>query len=334
MPTCIYCQRTDPPCGFNREHVIPEALGRFHGADVVTPTREVCSECNQYFGDTLDLMLTRDSYEALLRIEHGLKDPAGIPGMFKRRLAVRLPADGTTWGDAVLRLRPHPEGGARPIVDLVPQVGFERVDGGGRDYFTEDDLRAESGIAERVARGYGKRRVILFDTDEAREHLLATLGELGIPFKKEDEFRGFPPFVGGEVTTEVQATFDAYLARGLSKIAFNYMAKMQGAEFALRPEFDAARRFVRYGEGKAGAFLTFDEGTAFRNAAGQRRRHTEHVLMLEWNGGREELIGRVHLFGQTRYAVRLCTSFSGAPWAAPPRLNSLISTLKCNTELH
>jgi len=311
MPTCVYCQRPDPPCGFNREHVIPEALGRFHGAEVVTLTREVCKDCNQYFGDTLDRMLTRDSYEALLRIEHGLKEPAGIPGMFKKRLTVRLPSDGTNWGGALLRLRPHPEGGARPIVDLTPQVGFELADGGGWEYFAEEDLRAKPGIAERVARRYGKRRVILFDSDEAREHLLATLSELGIPFKKEDEFRGFPPFARGEVETEVQARFDNYLARAVCKIAFNYMTKTQGAELALRSEFDATRRYVRYGEGKGGAFLTFDADTRFRNAAGQTRRKTEHALMLDWNGNRRELIGRVHLFGETRYAVRLCTRWDG-----------------------
>ncbi len=66
---------------------------------------------------------------------------------------------------------------------------------------------------------------------------------------------------------------------------------------------------MRYGEGKGGAFLTFDEDSRFRNAAGQQRRQTEHVLMLDWNGNRQELIGRVHLFGETRYAIRLCTKW-------------------------
>lgn len=200
----------------------------------------------------------------------------------------------------------------RATASSLPQVGFERKDGNGWDYFAEEDLRAKSGIAERIARAYGRRRVILFDGDATRERPLATLGELGIPFKKEDEFRGFPPFASGEVTTEVQARFDNYLARAVCKIAFNYLAKTQGAEFALRSEFDAVRRYVRYGEGKGGAFLAFDEDTRFRNAAGQPRRQTEHTLMLDWNGNREELVGRVHLFGETRYAVRLCTRWGAA----------------------
>lgn len=311
MATCIYCRRTDPPCGFNTEHVIQKALGGFH-QNLTLCDSQVCWDCNDYFGKQLDPMLTRDSYEALLRIEHGLKDPREIGGMFKTRVTVRLPADGTNWGSAVLELQPHPDGGAdRPVVNLVPQVGFERKDGGGWEYIAEDALRTEHGIAERVARVYGKRRVILFDTDAARDRLFATLAEVGIPFKKDDEFRGFPPFERGEVTTEVQARFDNILARAVCKIAVNYLAETQGAEFTLRPEFDAVRRYVRYGEGKGGAFLTFDEDTRFRNAAGQGRRKIEHTLLLDWNGDRDELIGHVHLFGETRYAVRLCKGWSG-----------------------
>lgn len=153
--------------------------------------------------------------------------------------------------------------------------------------------------------------MILFDSDVTRDRLLATLGELGIPFKKEDEFRGFPPFARGEVTTEVQARFDDLLARAICKIAVNYLAKTQGAEFALRTEFNAVRQYVRYGTGKGGAFLSFDQDTRFRNAARQARRVVEHTLLLDWNGNPEELIGHVHLFGETRYAVRLCTHWTG-----------------------
>jgi HNH endonuclease len=311
VPTCIYCKQTAPPCGFNTEHVIQNALGHFRN-NLTLSDSEVCRDCNSFFDKHLDIMLTRDSYEALLRIEHGLKDAAEIGGMFKGRVTIRLPADGTNWGGAMLELQPNPEGRARPpVVNLVPQIGFERKDGGGWEFVAEEDLLAERGIAERVARMYGNRRVILFDSDATRDRLFATLAELGIPFKKEDEFRGFPPLERGKATTEVQARFDDILARAVCKIAVNYMAKTQGAEFALRSEFDAVRRYVRYSDGKGGAFLAFDDASGFRNTAGQPLRRSQHTLMLEWNGNREELIGRVHLFGETRYAVRLCTMWGG-----------------------
>ncbi|HYT83098.1 MAG TPA: HNH endonuclease [Gemmatimonadales bacterium] len=311
MPMCIYCQRTDPACGFDTEHVIQQALGKFRNGLTLSDS-EVCRDCNGYFGRNLDIGLGRDSYEALLRVEHGLKSPAELDEMFKRRVTVSLPADGTQWGRVILRLEQHPGGeDLPPVVQLVPQVGFQRNDGDGWDYFAEGDLRRETGIAARLMGTHTKRRVILFNSDEWRDRLMATIAEVGIPFKKEGEFSGFPPFERGEVTTLVEARFDDILARAVCKIAFNYMAKTQGAEFALRQEFDAARRYVRYAEGKDGGFLTFDRETRFRNSAGETRQHVAHLLTLEWNGEREELIGIVHLFGATQYAVRLCTRWDG-----------------------
>ena len=43
-------------------------------------------------------------------------------------------------------------------------------------------------------------------------------------------------------------TIDDIVGRAVAKIAFNYLAYWQGAEFALHPAFDVIRRFVRYGE--------------------------------------------------------------------------------------
>src|SRR5205814_9517651 len=70
--TCIYCQGSGVK--FNREHVIPEAFGKFKDNFVLTC---VCVNCNQFFGDELELVLGRNSREAILRLHHGVKAPAG-----------------------------------------------------------------------------------------------------------------------------------------------------------------------------------------------------------------------------------------------------------------
>jgi hypothetical protein len=74
MPTCVYCSRTDPPGGFTTEHVLQAAFGGFLNA--LTLPDGVCGACNQYFGNCLDVVLARDSIEGVLRLVHGLKDPA------------------------------------------------------------------------------------------------------------------------------------------------------------------------------------------------------------------------------------------------------------------
>ncbi len=169
MPTCIYCQRTDPPRGFTREHVIPEALGLFHG-DVVTLTSEVCGDCNQWFGDHLDRVFARDSAEAVLRFKYGLKDPAGVTIMFADRVTVRLPNDGSQWGGVILKFVAPPKGQEVPAAELMtPQVGFERNDQPGttsprprsrrrRNWL--DDSRTRTQGASRPSRSLWRTRTV------------------------------------------------------------------------------------------------------------------------------------------------------------------------------
>ncbi len=307
MPTCIYCQRIDPPCGFNSEHVIPQALGRFEG-DAITLTQEVCGDCNQYFGDTLELFLNRDSAEAMLRFRHNLKDPADVRKMFPRRVRVRLPRDGSQWGGVHLDFVPPPPGEPEPFLDLVPQFGFERRDSKGWEYLTEPEFR-EADI-ERIRRELGPKRVILFNSDEARDRLIRLTIERGMPLKKQGEFRGFPPFAAGRVSAELEFTFDNALAQAVAKIGFNYLAKTHGAELALRTEFDAVRQFIRNGKGKPSNFVTFGPGPVLRDSSGPKPARG-HLLTVGWDEEGRDVLARVCPFQHITYIVRLSADFAG-----------------------
>src|SRR3989442_15063428 len=119
MPPCIYCRPTDPPCGFNREHVIPEALGTFRD-NLTLSNSEVCWDCNDHFNKVLDVILTRDSSEALLRFPHDLKDPAEVGGMFTRRVRVRLLDNDPQFRGMHLGFEAPPPGESQPRIGLVP----------------------------------------------------------------------------------------------------------------------------------------------------------------------------------------------------------------------
>ncbi len=213
MPTCIYCQRPEPPCGFTREHVIPEALGKFQG-DVVTLTQEVCSECNQWFGDHIDRVFARDSAEAVLRFKYGLKDPAGLTKMFADHVTVRLPNDGSQWGGVVLKFVAPPKGQEVPSAEPVtPQVGFERNDRAW-DYFTEDEIPPPEELARRFVKAY-TGRVAIFTESEAQENRLRqAIGQAtGAQEKRVERLEVFPPFQRESLRTEVNAHFDKVLAQ-------------------------------------------------------------------------------------------------------------------------
>ncbi len=310
MATCVYCVRTDPPCGFDREHVIPEALGLFRNG-LTLANSEVCRDCNGHFGATLDHFLARDSAEALFRFRYRLKDPAEVGGMFTERVRVRLPDDGSEYGGMYLGLAPPGEGGTEPLLVMVPQIAYKRGDGTGWEYVTEDDLRRNPAIAERMVGERGRLRIAWYETDQTKDRIFALLAERGITVTRETEI-GLPrAFVeGGRIVVEVERRFDAALARAVAKIAFNYLAKMQGAAFALQAGFDPVRRFVRDGDGEAVGFVQPHVGPGVGGMQGKPAPRC-HSVSLYWDQDRRAILSGVSPFNALAYVVRLCADFRG-----------------------
>ncbi|MGH7612492.1 MAG: HNH endonuclease [Gemmatimonadales bacterium] len=310
MPTCIYCTRTDPSCGFHREHVVPEALGTFEKGDVITLTEEVCAECNQYFGDTLELFLNRDSAEATLRFRYGLKDPVDVHKFFRHRVQARMPRDGSQFGGAYLDFVPPPAGQIEPYVDIVPQFGFERRDGKGWEYFTEQEFKDEPNWPKRIATDLGPQRVILYNSDDSKRRLWK-LTEERLPLNNPQETQGIKPFSSDRVNAEVELTFDKVLARAVAKIAFNYLTKVHGAALALRPEFDAVRQFVRYDQGKPPDFVDFRTAPVLRDFSGKELPPRGHLLTVGWDKNGKDILARVSPFQYMMYIVRLGVNYTG-----------------------
>ena len=76
---------------------MPQAFEHFH--DNLTLSC-VCGACNSFFAQVLELFLTRDNVEALLRVRYGLQTKGGRCKLGKSRLIVkvisRLPPVGPT----------------------------------------------------------------------------------------------------------------------------------------------------------------------------------------------------------------------------------------------
>ncbi|MCH9012826.1 MAG: hypothetical protein IIA68_07190 [Proteobacteria bacterium] len=75
---CIYCLRDLDASDFRTEHVIPQAFGTFENN--LTLNESVCGECNQYFGDNLELIFARDSFEAYDRVRRVRRRRQGCRG--------------------------------------------------------------------------------------------------------------------------------------------------------------------------------------------------------------------------------------------------------------
>src|SRR5262245_2467501 len=79
---CIYCLEEKPPEAFTgREHVTPQAYGRFENNLAL---RCCCGGCTTYFGRGIDMKFGRDSVEAVVRVNAGLKSAQEFKSLGRR----------------------------------------------------------------------------------------------------------------------------------------------------------------------------------------------------------------------------------------------------------
>ena len=85
---CIYCLK-DKDKPRRVEHVIPQSFGVFKNNFVLTDA--VCDDCNQFFGDALEISLARDTIEGIQRYDLQVKKPNEFKSLGKRsKLIIRV----------------------------------------------------------------------------------------------------------------------------------------------------------------------------------------------------------------------------------------------------
>jgi len=230
---CIYCLKDKSSNQYQkREHVMPQCYGTFTPNNLVL-SKTVCDECNQYFGEKIELYLGRDTIEGVMRYKYGIK-PGKLPKRHER-----------------LKFKIHEEGGLKGIIvmpkpsevngeiDLEPvtQAGFFKKDKQEYDYFEPQDMPTAKELEER---GYELEKKIIdliANNDEGMNYLLKVLEEKGMDIKSGEGIE-WPEDIKKRNQTLVKDTrkIDLIICRGLSKIAFNYLACVMGKDFVLRED--------------------------------------------------------------------------------------------------
>lgn len=236
-PRCIYCRETKPIEQFNREHVVPDAFGKFDGNLVLNGV--VCWACNQYFGDSLDRRIARDTIEGLDRYEHGVRRPDTRTAI-GRFGVMRASVDGGFYDGAQVWWGPKDDDPGRLVLFPFPQVGIAD-DTGHQIWFPAEEIPNRHELA---AHGFAPGTPItikLFGVSgEAAQAALGAKGFVLSPLETLDD-----PNAGEDVDIHITGTIDRTVMRGIAKIAFNYLA-FQFGEVAAMPQFDAVREFIRY----------------------------------------------------------------------------------------
>lgn len=260
----------------------------------------VCDECNQHFADNLELPLGRDSREAIARIELGLKPPAAAAQLLHRRVKTSL-QDSGQFGGIRLKMSAS-EDGAETVPVSVPQVGFRR-EHGDWVYLTEAELTPErleeyKGPAQVEIRIHG----VGADCDRLKNRLAAT----GIEFLETHRMLDRPITEQDRLTVAYDINVDETIVRAACKIVFNYSAKVLGPDTVRRSSFDAARRFVRYGDAPT-RLATVQQMSIITGPGSESARL--HACGLGWDRG--YLVGLVSLFNEVTYGIRLSRAEQG-----------------------
>jgi HNH endonuclease len=307
MSTCIYCLRALPEDRFNREHVIPQQLGSFENCPIL---RTVCSECNSYFANSLELKFGRDSIEAVYRLRHRQKRPEEFDGFKGDRLKFTVPSN-LAAGGIVLEPAASPDG-SEIVMLLPPQVGVKREGETEFRYHTEEELTGES--IDLLPPANEKVKIRLLAADDAGVERIRELVLARFPKFREEGKLDLPPpdRIDGKMIVEIKSKVDRLLVRAIAKIAFNYMAFHAGAKFALSPSFDPVRRFIRYDQGGDDwrEFVRILSKPLLAEETEDLQVTRGHILILGWRDF-ETLAVWVSPYNSMAYEVTLTRSYRG-----------------------
>jgi hypothetical protein len=303
---CIYCLQDKDELSFQkREHVIPQCFGCFSPDNLIL-RKLVCDECNQYFGDKIELFWGRDSLESILRLKHGIspKEP-----LKKRRRVKSKILNGDIRG-AIVKEGIDDKGNIG--VEKLVQVGFYNEKKNEYDWFEAGTIPNSTELFE-LGYEYKEHEIWLIGDNEEVKMLERELQEKGIPLKGESKFiKGVEP--GELVVIEAEATLDRVIMRGICKIAFNYLAFIAGRHFVISDNFNLIRNFIRYDDGNSEKYLFVNQPPILHDDQKYEKykvKITEgHLIILGWKNDRK-LFSMVSLFNTHTYSINLCENYDG-----------------------
>ena len=302
---CIYCLHNKELHQFQkREHVIPQCFGKFRSNLVLKEV--VCDDCNQYFGDRIELYLGRGSFESIERLRHGIKPKNKINKNIRKISKVK---EGDFKGAIVHEVQMGETGNI--LVEKPIQAGFLNKKSGDYDYFELGEIPSGK---ELSSKGYEIKNtaVILIANENELTELITELKGKGININSKNEFiKGSKP--GEIVQIETEITLDLVLMRGLSKIAFNYLAYTAGRNMALSNNFDEIRKFIRYDEGNSINFIKVNESPILHDDQKIEKFHAKttegHLIIIGYkNNG---VYSKLSLFNTLTYGIKLCKRYEG-----------------------
>lgn len=303
---CIYCLEDKSLSEFsNKEHVIPQSFGKFE--QNLTLINKVCNECNQYFGDNLEIDFARDTYEgSIARYNYGIKKPTEFQTTGRKsRIKIRV-KEGLLKGSYEHRVYLPQRG--EICLEPLPQVGFLRADSSGYDYFLLDEIPSSVFFNNQVHNISNPKGILTIGCDHKRAE--EALNRKGFSFGPEENHEVAYIHPG---PSKVYGKNDRKIARAIAKIGFSYLAYWEGAEFILQNDFNPIRDYIRHGKQPNFPAIDISKTPILPEERGISYRKLGHIIVTDWifMYNQTFLFVFISLFNWTTYAICLTNNYSG-----------------------
>jgi hypothetical protein len=302
---CIYCQEIKPISGFSKaEHVLSQSFGKYENN--LTLNSLVCDQCNQFFGDNLEIDLARDTFEGLSRFDHGVKEPSEFKSMGKRsRLTLKV-SEGHFEG-AFVYLQYSPDINDI-IIRPIQQIGFRHPESGKFTYYPIADIPTKSELDAERYQLDDVNSVIALGLDASEADKILTSNGIQLTW---GDAQGLPPEPGAW-DVQVEGVVDVTLVRALAKISFNFLAYHEGDEFVTQADFDPIRRFIRYGEIPEFYPVSVRERPILGDELASQVRRLAHLVTINWSDNRQSIVSMISLFNIATYSIALARDYQGS----------------------
>ena len=282
--------------------MVPQAFGRFQNNLTIDC---VCNECNQFFGDNLELIFNRDSWDAINRYKYGLKSLDELQDIRYRNVSLTYSGPGERHGVRLVFFNQNGE----IVLDLVPQIGI-REKNGGWVYFTLREIeKLDSSFIENFeTKGTIK---VFTKTDEEYDQVIQELRRLNIKFQKKGDLENLELDKEFRGKATIHYEMNNTIVRTVAKIGFNYLAAMLGPMFALKSDFDRLRNFILTGTESDKPIFNASNRPILIGDTERIRHRLGHVVVLEWGRGHLDIVCSISLFNDITYLVVLSRYYSG-----------------------
>lgn len=210
----------------------------------------VCRQCNQYFGDELEIHLGRDSiFGILFRSIAQIIDPNKFRRSIRhRRKRLELTVPHRNYGNLLVNIQPNADRNFN--ISISDQITIMNSTKGNQFSFRTEQLphrKQIESIGLKPIRGYTN---FILHTDEwddriKKTNAALTVADINIQISRT-KYGDFN-FPKQNAPLHFSSIIDENIQRALAKIVFNYFAHQYGANLALSESFDEIRNFIRYG---------------------------------------------------------------------------------------